>query len=85
MWKPIEKRHTIPNKSIESNSDHVNISRYEVLQELDNSLPKNNVYLCQTSKGSEQSTLAGQETESVNNLVINIIQKRDHCLSEKQK
>ena len=69
MWKPIEKRHRIPNKSIESKSDHVNISRYEFLQELDNSLPQNDVHLCQTSKGYEQSILVGEETESVNNLI----------------
>ena len=69
VWKPIEKRHTIPNKSIESKSDHVNTSRYEVLQEPDNSLPQNEVNLGQTSKGSEQSILVGEETESVNNLV----------------
>ena len=70
MWKPIAKRHAIPNKSIESKGAHVNIRRYEVLQELDNSLSKNDVQLCQFSKGSEHSSLSGEETESINNLAL---------------
>ena len=32
MWRPIEKQHSIPNKSIESKGAHVSIGRYEALQ-----------------------------------------------------
>ena len=67
MWKPIPKRHSIPNKSIESKGAHVSISRYDVLQELDNSLSQNDVQLCQFSKGFEQSSLGGEEIKSINN------------------
>ena len=33
-------------------------------------MPQNDVQLCQTSEGSEQASLAREETESVNNLVM---------------
>ena len=63
-------------------SDHVNISCYGVLQELDNSLPQNDVHLCQTSKGSEQSSLVREETESVNNLAMATQSKETTVLSK---
>ena len=70
MWRPIEKQHSIPNKSIESKGAHVSIGRYDAIQELDNSLSQNDVQICQISNVSEQSTPNREGTESVNNLVM---------------
>ena len=70
IWKPIEKRHSIPNKCIESKGAHVSIGRYDAIQELDNSLSQNDVQICQISNVSEQSTPNREGTESVNNLVM---------------
>ena len=70
MWKPIEKRHSIPKKSIESKGAHASVGRYDTLQELDNSLFQNDVKICQISNVSKQSTPNRDGTESINNLAM---------------
>ena len=70
MWKPIEKRHSIPKKSIESKGAHASVGRYDTLQELDNSLFQNDVQICQISNVSKQSIPNGEESESVNTLAM---------------
>ena len=61
MWKPIEKRHSMPNKCIKSKVAHVSIGRYDAIQELYNSLTENDVQICQISNVPEQSTPRGEE------------------------
>ena len=79
IWTPIGKRHSIPNKCIESMDVNVSIGRYDAIQEVGSSLFQNDV---QISNVSEHATPSGEKSESVNNLAMATQSKETMALSK---